>query len=210
MTHTQRLPLVILISGRGSNFQAILDQSQAGQLPVEIRAVISNRSQAQGLERARRADLKAHVLDHHQYPHREAFDQALMRLIDSYAPKLIVLAGFMRILTPGFIGHYRGRLLNIHPSLLPDFPGLDTHRRALHAGVREHGATVHFVTDKVDGGPVILQARVPIYPGDTPDVLAARVLEEEHRIYPEAIRAFAEGEIRLKDERIIQIKPLEG
>ncbi|MGR6034705.1 MAG: phosphoribosylglycinamide formyltransferase [Candidatus Nitrosoglobus sp.] len=207
MTNTKLLPLVILISGRGSNLQAILDQSRTGQLPVEIRAVISNRPQVQGLERAHRAGIETHVLDHRQYAHREIFDQALISLIDSYTPKLVILAGFMRILTLGFVSHYRGRLLNIHPSLLPNFPGLDTHRRALQAGVREHGATVHFVTDKVDGGPIILQARVPVYPSDTPDTLAARVLKEEHRIYPEAIRAFAEKEILLKDERIIQVMP---
>jgi phosphoribosylglycinamide formyltransferase-1 len=206
VTNTKLLPLIVLISGRGSNLQAILDQSRTGQLPVEIRAVISNRPQVQGLERAYRAGIETCVLDHRQYPCREAFDQALMDLIDSYAPKLIVLAGFMRILTPRFIHHYKGQLLNIHPSLLPNFPGLDTHRRALQAGVREHGATVHFVTDKVDGGPIALQARVPVYPNDTPDILAARVLKEEHRIYPEVIRAFAAGEIRLKGEQVVRVK----
>ncbi|ADE14048.1 phosphoribosylglycinamide formyltransferase [Nitrosococcus halophilus Nc 4] len=206
MTNSQRLPLVILISGRGSNLQAILEQSRSGQLPVEIRAVISNRPQAQGLERAQRAGIETRVLDHRQYPNREAFDLALMKVIDRYAPELVVLAGFMRILTAEFVRHYQGRLMNIHPSLLPNFPGLDTHRRALQAGKREHGASVHFVTNKVDGGPIILQARVPIYPGDTPDTLAARVLEEEHRIYPEAIRAFAEGKIRLEEERVHWIK----
>lgn len=206
MTNSQRLPLVILISGRGSNLQAILEQSRSGQLPVEIRAVISNRPQAQGLERARRAGVETQVLDHRQYPNREAFDLALMKVIDRYAPELVVLAGFMRILTAEFVRHYQGRLMNIHPSLLPNFPGLDTHRRALQAGKREHGASVHFVTNKVDGGPIILQARVPVYPDDTPDTLAARVLEEEHRIYPEAIRAFAEGKIRLEEERVHWIK----
>jgi phosphoribosylglycinamide formyltransferase-1 len=210
VTNTKLLPLIVLISGRGSNLQAILDQSRTGQLPVELRAVISNRPQIQGLERAYRAGIETRVLDHRQYPHREAFDQALMSLIDSYTPKLVILAGFMRILTPKFIHHYKGRLLNIHPSLLPNFPGLDTHRRALQAGVREHGATVHFVTDKVDGGPIVLQARVPVYPNDTPETLAARVLKEEHQIYPEAIRAFAAGEIRLKGERVIRVKPSEA
>lgn len=197
MTQAQHLPLVILISGRGSNLQAIIDQVQLGQLPVEIRAVISNRPQAQGLERARQAGIETQVLDHHQFPRREAFDQALMTLIDSYTPRLVVLAGFMRILTPGFVRHYRGRLINVHPSLLPALPGLDTHRRAIEAGMKEHGATVHFVTDEVDGGPIILQAQVPVYLTDTPATLAARVLKEEHRIYPEAIRAFATGGIHL-------------
>ncbi|QBQ56321.1 phosphoribosylglycinamide formyltransferase [Nitrosococcus wardiae] len=210
MTNSQRLPLVILISGRGSNLQAILDQSRTGQLPVEIRAVISNRPQAQGLERARLAGIETRVLDHRLYPNREAFDLALMEVIDRYAPELVVLAGFMRILTAGFVHHYQGRLMNIHPSLLPHFPGLDTHRRALQAGLREHGASVHFVTNKVDGGPIILQARVPVYPDDTPDTLAARVLQEEHRIYPEAIRAFAEGRIRLEGEQVLWLKPLEA
>lgn len=200
MTQAKHLPLVILISGRGSNLQAIIDQAQLGQLPVEIRAVISNRPQAQGLERARQAGIETQVLDHHRFPRREAFEQALMTLIDSYTPRLVVLAGFMRILTPGFVHHYRGCLINIHPSLLPAFPGLDTHRRAIQAGMKEHGATVHFVTDEVDGGPIILQARVPVYPADTPAILAARVLKEEHRIYPEAIRAFAAGGIHLEVE----------
>lgn len=210
MTSTQRLPLVVLISGRGSNLQAILDQSQTGQLPAEIRAVISNRPQAQGLERARRAGIEAQVLDHRHYPNRETFDGALIKMIDSYTPKLVVLAGFMRILTSEFVRHYQGHLINIHPSLLPDFPGLETHRRVLLAGMREHGASVHFVTDKVDGGPIILQARIPIYPEDTAETLATRVLQEEHRIYPKAIRAFAEEEIRLEGERIVWIKSLEA
>lgn len=200
MTQAQHLPLVILISGRGSNLQAIIDQVQLGQLPVEIRAVISNRPQAQGLERARQVGIETQVLDHHQFPRREAFDQALMTLIDSYTPRLVVLAGFMRILTPGFVRHYRGRLINVHPSLLPALPGLDTHRRAIEAGMKEHGATVHLVTDEVDGGPIILQARVPVYLTDTPAILAARVLKEEHRIYPEAIRTFAAGGIHLEVE----------
>ncbi|KFI23128.1 phosphoribosylglycinamide formyltransferase [Nitrosococcus oceani] len=202
--------MVVLISGRGSNLQAILDQSQTGQLPVEIRAVISNNAQAQGLERAHRAGIETQVLDHRYYPNRETFDRALMKIIDSYTPKLVVLAGFMRILTSEFVRHYQGHLINIHPSLLPDFPGLDTHRRVLLAGMREHGASVHFVTDKVDGGPIILQARIPVYPEDTAETLAARILREEHRIYPKAIRAFAEEKIRLEGEQIVWIKPLEA
>ncbi|ADJ28692.1 phosphoribosylglycinamide formyltransferase [Nitrosococcus watsonii] len=210
MISTQRLPIVVLISGRGSNLQAILDQSQTGQLPVEIRAVISNNSQAQGLERAHRAGIETQVLDHRHYPSREAFDEALMKIIDGYTPKLVVLAGFMRILTSKFVRHYQGHLINIHPSLLPNFPGLDTHHRVLLAGMREHGASVHFVTDKVDGGPIILQARISVYPEDTAETLAARVLQEEHRIYPKAIRAFAEEKIRLEGEQIIWIKPLEA
>ena len=202
--------MVVLISGRGNNLQAILDQSQTGQLPVKIRAVISNNAQAQGLERAHRAGIETQVLDHRYYPNRETFDRALMKIIDSYTPKLVVLAGFMRILTSEFVRHYQGHLINIHPSLLPNFPGLDTHRRVLLAGMREHGASVHFVTDKVDGGPIILQARIPVYPEDTAETLAARILREEHRIYPKAIRAFAEEKIRLEGEQIVWIKPLEA
>ncbi len=203
MTCPKHLPLVILISGRGSNLQAIIEQVKSDQVPVEIRAVISNRPQAQGLERAQRAGIKTHALDHYQFRQREAFDQALMQLVDSYAPGLVVLAGFMRILTAEFVRHYHGRLVNIHPSLLPHFPGLNTHQRALQAGMKEHGVTVHFVTDKVDGGPIILQARVPVYPTDTPATLAARVLKEEHRIYPEVIRAFAAGHIYLEGEQVL-------
>jgi phosphoribosylglycinamide formyltransferase 1 len=203
VTHSKRLPLVVLISGRGSNLQAIIDQSQSGHLPVEIRAVLSNRPHAQGLTRAQRAGIATEVLDHRNFPTRESFDQALIKLIDSYAPQLVILAGFMRILTVGFVRHYQGRLLNIHPSLLPDFPGLDTHRRVLQAGRKEHGATVHFVTHQVDGGPIILQARVPVYTDDTPDTLAARVLEQEHRLYPEAIRAYAEGRVGLKGGHVV-------
>ena len=207
MIRPERLPLVILISGRGSNLQAIIDQSQSGHLPVEIRAVLSNRPHAQGLTRAQRASIATEVLDHRNFPTRESFDQALIKLIDNYAPQLVILAGFMRILTAGFVRHYQGRLLNIHPSLLPDFPGLDTHRRVLQAGRREHGATVHFVTHQVDGGPIILQARVPVYASDTPATLAARVLEQEHRIYPEAIRAYAEERIGLQGEHVIWRPP---
>jgi phosphoribosylglycinamide formyltransferase-1 len=198
----RRLPIVVLISGRGSNLQAIIDAA-AADLPVDIRAVISNRPGVAGLGRAQRAGITAEVLDHADYPSREAYDQALQRLIDRHRPRLVVLAGFMRILTPGFVAHYRGRMINIHPSLLPAFPGLDTHQRALDAGVREHGASVHFVTDEVDGGPVIIQARVPVLNGDTAEVLAARVLEQEHRIFPQAIRWFAEGRLKLEGERVL-------
>ncbi len=193
-----KLPIVALISGRGSNLQAIIDASQAGG-PMEIRAVISNRRDAFGQERARRAGIPTATLRNTDFPNRGAFDLALQELIDGYHPSLVVLAGFMRILTPGFVNHYLGRMLNIHPALLPAFPGLHTHRRALEAGVREHGASVHFVTEEVDGGPVVIQARVPVLPGDTEDELAARVLEQEHRIYPEAVRWFAEGRLEMKD-----------
>jgi len=197
-----RLPIVVLISGRGSNLQAIIDAA-AADLSFDIRAVISNRPRVAGLRRAQRAGIATEVLDHTDYPSREAYDQALQRLIDRCRPRLVVLAGFMRILTPRFVAHYRGRMINIHPSLLPAFPGLDTHQRALDAGVREHGASVHFVTDEVDGGPVIIQARVPVLSGDTAEVLAARVLEQEHQIFPQAIRWFAEGRLKLEGERVL-------
>lgn len=199
---TRRLPIVVLLSGRGSNLQAIIDAA-AGDLAIDIRAVISNRPGVAGLERARRAGIATEVLNHTDYPSREAYDQALQRRIDRYRPRLVVLAGFMRILTPGFVARYRGRMINVHPSLLPAFPGLDTHQRALDAGVREHGASVHFVTDEVDGGPVIIQARVPVLGGDTAEVLAARVLAQEHRILPQAVRWFAEGRLKLEGERVL-------
>lgn len=193
------LPVVVLISGRGSNLQALIDAAQAGDLPVTFRAVISNRPGVQGLERARAAGIPTAVLDHTDFPDRGSFDRKLQDLIDGFTPGLVVLAGFMRILTPGFVDHYRGRLINIHPALLPRYPGLDTHRRAIESGDSEHGASVHFVTPEVDGGPVILQAAVPVVPTDTPDTLAARVLAQEHRIFPQAIKWFAEGRLTLLD-----------
>ena len=208
MNPTRKLPVVILISGSGSNLQAIIDAAR-DDLPVDIRAVISNQADAYGLERARRAGIPAEVLDHREYDSREAFDAALMQRIDAHAPGLVVLAGFMRILTPAFVGHYQGRMLNIHPSLLPDLRGLDTHRRALEAGHREHGASVHFVTPELDGGPVIVQARVPVQAGEEPELLARRVLEKEHVIYPLAIRWFAEGRLRLRGNQVeLDGKPL--
>lgn len=196
-----KLPVVILISGRGSNLQAILDQAAGGTLPIDIRAVISNVPGAYGLERARQAGIETQVLSHKAFADREAYDRALIELIDRYAPGLVVLAGFMRILTPAFVRHYARRLLNIHPSLLPRHRGLNTHARALEEGDAEHGASVHLVTEELDGGPVLIQARVPVHPGDDPEVLAARVLEQEHRLYPEAIRWFAEGRIDFDDDQ---------
>jgi phosphoribosylglycinamide formyltransferase-1 len=194
------LALVVLISGRGSNLQALIDARDRGELPVAFAAVISNRPGVQGLARAEAAGIPTAVLDHKGFPDRETFDRALAELIDGYGPELVVLAGFMRILTPGFVRHYRGRLLNLHPALLPRYPGLDTHRRAIEAGDPEHGASIHFVTEEVDGGPVVLQAAVPVHPGDTPEALAARVLEQEHRIFPRAVGWFAAGRLRLEGE----------
>lgn len=196
MTEQQKLPVVVLLSGSGSNLQAIIDGA-TGDLPVEIRGVISNRADAFGLERARQASIPTRVLDHTKYPDRASYDRALMELIDGYRPALVILAGFMRILTPGFVTHYHGRLLNIHPSLLPKYRGLHTHQRALEAGDRVHGASVHLVTEELDGGPVILQVRVPVEPGDDEATLAARVLTREHQIYPTVIRWFAEGRLRV-------------
>ena len=196
------LPIVVLISGGGTNLQAIIDAQAAGALPVEIRAVVSDRADALGLERARRAGITTAVLQARGFPDRSAYDTALQSLIDGHAPSLVVLAGFMRILSPEFVAHYAGRLINIHPSLLPRFRGLHTHRRALEAGARQHGASVHFVTDELDSGPVIIQASVPVLSDDTEARLAARVLTQEHQIYPLAIRWIAEGRLHLNGGRV--------
>lgn len=191
--------IVVLVSGSGSNLQAILDDCAKPDSPGRVVAVISNRPDAYGLERARQAGVAARVLDHREYSDRVNFDDALRKTIDEFQPKLVVLAGFMRILTPGFVQHFAGKLLNIHPSLLPKYPGLHTHKRALEALDAEHGATVHFVTAELDGGPAIVHARVPILPGDDPAILAARVLTQEHIIYPLAIRWCASGRVTLRD-----------
>ncbi|MCP4700519.1 MAG: phosphoribosylglycinamide formyltransferase [Gammaproteobacteria bacterium] len=191
-----KLSVIALISGSGTNLQAIIDAAREEQSLFEIAAVISNRADAYGLERARRAGIPAELIVHTEYPDRTAFDKALQELIDRYLPGLVVMAGFMRILTPGFIEHYQGRIFNIHPSLLPAFKGLHTHQRALDAGVKEHGASVHFATEELDSGAVIIQAKVPVLPGDTAETLGARVLKEEHRIYPQAIHWFAQGRLQ--------------
>ena len=190
--------IVILISGRGSNMEAML----SARLPVVIAAVISNRPDAQGLVTAKNAGIPTAVVNHKDHATRELFDAALAEVIDGFSPDLVVLAGFMRILTPGFVAHYEGRLLNIHPSLLPAYPGLHTHQRALDDGIRIHGCTVHFVTADLDHGPVVVQAAVPVLPGDSESSLAARVLAEEHRIYPQTVRWFAEGRLHLRGGRV--------
>ena len=191
--------VVILISGRGSNMQALLE----AELPCcRVAAVISNKADATGLDTAQQHGIATQVVMHRDYPDRESFDAALAAAIDRYQPDLVVLAGFMRILTAGFVAHYHGRLINIHPSLLPDLPGMDTHRRAIESGRTEHGASVHFVTPEVDGGPVIAQARVPVRPDDNAATLATRVLEQEHRLYPQVLRWFAEGRLHWVDGRI--------
>ena len=194
--------IVILISGRGSNMEALIAARDAGNLPVNIAAVISNRPEAEGLETAAKASITTHFINHKAFAGREAFDAALAECIDEFSPDLVVLAGFMRILSDGFVRHYEGRLMNIHPSLLPSFPGLHTHQRALEEGVRIHGCTVHFVTPTLDHGPVVIQAAVPVLDDDTEATLAARVLRHEHRIYPQAVRWFAEGKLRLENGRV--------
>ncbi|MDO8305245.1 phosphoribosylglycinamide formyltransferase [Herminiimonas sp.] len=191
--------IVILISGRGSNMEAIIRAAKNEKWPAQIVAVISNRADASGLDYAAAQGISAIVVPHKDYPTREAFDAALQERIDAFSPDVVVLAGFMRVLTTPFVAHYAGRMLNIHPSLLPSFTGLATHRQALAAGVKVHGATVHFVTADLDHGPVVVQAVVPVLADDSEATLAARVLEQEHVIYPRAVRAFVEGRLSLVD-----------
>lgn len=190
------MSVVVLISGRGSNLQAILE---AG---IPVCAVISNQADAAGLAVAARHGVATGVVEHRAFAGRESFDAALAAAIDRHAPKLVALAGFMRVLTPEFVARYVGRLMNIHPSLLPEFPGLDTHARALAAGVQRHGCTVHFVTAQLDHGPVISQASVPVLSGDSAQTLAARVLEQEHLLYPQAIRWFLDGKLVIEGDRV--------
>jgi phosphoribosylglycinamide formyltransferase-1 len=199
--------IVILISGRGSNMEAIIRAVAAEKWPARIAAVISNRVDAAGLRTAELAGIPVATVEHRNFPDRVSFDRALAEQIDFFQPDLVVLAGFMRILSAGFVEHYRGCLLNIHPSLLPSFPGLSTHRRALEAGVRFHGATVHFVTQTLDHGPIVDQAVVPVFEDDDEETLAQRVLAEEHRIYPEAVRGIVEGRIRLDGDHVRRSAP---
>ncbi len=189
--------IVILISGRGSNMEAVVRAAKAEGWPARIAAVISNKADAKGLDFAKEHGIATAVVSNKEFASREAFDAALQEVIDGFAPDLVVLAGFMRILTPPFVAHYEGRMLNIHPSLLPLFPGLHTHQQAIDAGVTEHGATVHFVTAELDHGPMVAQAIVPVLPGDTEDSLAARVLVQEHSLYPRAVRLFVEGRLSI-------------
>jgi phosphoribosylglycinamide formyltransferase-1 len=190
------MSVVVLISGRGSNMEALLD---AG---IPVSAVLSNREDAKGLEIAAARGVQTRVVPHRSFATREAFDEALGREIDRFAPRLIALAGFMRILTPAFVRRYAGRMLNIHPSLLPALPGLNTHERALAAGASEHGCTVHFVTAELDHGPVVIQAEVPVRAGDTPKALAARVLRQEHVIYPRAVRWFLDDRLVIEGDKV--------
>ncbi len=207
----QPLRYVVLISGSGTNLQALLDAKERGEIPGEIAAVISNRPDAKGLERAKRHGIQGLVLDHKQYPDRETYDAALMSTIDSLLPDLVVLAGFMRILTPAFVHHYEGRLLNIHPSLLPAYKGLHTHQRAIDAGETRHGCSVHFVTPELDGGPVIAQAHVPVLTDDTSETLAARVQRMEHPLYVRVVGLFMSGQLTLDRESgivLLQGRPI--
>jgi phosphoribosylglycinamide formyltransferase-1 len=196
--------LVVLLSGSGSNLQAFIDAFKNKQLPnTEICAVISNKADAFGLVRAQQAGITTACIDHKQFANREDFDAALQAKIDEFDADLVILAGFMRILTPGFVRHYLGRLINIHPSLLPKYPGLHTHQRAIDAGDKEAGATVHFVTEELDGGPPIIQAKIPIFDGDDAATLADRVLSKEHTIYPLAAQWFAEGRLSLRNSKAV-------
>ncbi len=196
--------IVILISGRGSNMEALVHAAKSEQWPARIVAVISNKADAKGLEFAASHGISTAVVANKDFASRAEFDAALQAAIDRFAPDLVVLAGFMRILTPAFVAHYDGRLLNIHPSLLPKFPGLHTHQQALDAGEQVHGATVHFVTAELDHGPVVAQASVDVLPGDTADTLAARVLVQEHQLYPRAIRLFIEDRLSI-DNGIVRV-----
>jgi phosphoribosylglycinamide formyltransferase-1 len=196
-----RLPVVVLISGSGTNLQALIDGAAGGQ-PFRVCAVISNRPDVPGLQRARAAGIPTEVVDHTAFSDREGFDAALGDAIDGFAAELVVLAGFMRILSNAFVERFAGRMLNIHPSLLPAFPGLHTHRRALEAGAREHGASVHFVTAELDGGPVIAQARLAVAADDTEASLGARVLAREHILLPQVVCWFAEGRLRLREGQV--------
>lgn len=191
-------PIVVLISGSGTNLQAIIDAIEAGSLPARIALVLSNRADAGGLERARRHGIPTQVISHKDFDDRQQFDQAMQAIIESHNPRLVVLAGFMRILTDGFVAHFSGRLINIHPSLLPKFKGLDTHARAIAAGEREHGCSVHFVTAELDAGAIIGQARVPVSADDSPASLAAKVQKQEHKLYPACVGLFCNGSLELR------------
>ena len=194
---TSKTKVAVLISGRGSNMEAIVQACQQEGWPARIAAVVSNKASAEGLQFAAARGIATAVVDHKAFDSREAFDAELARVIDGFAPAVVVLAGFMRILTEGFVRHFEGRMLNVHPSLLPAFPGLHTHQRAIEAGCKLAGATVHFVTPELDHGPIVAQAAVPVLPGDTPQALAERVLVQEHRLYPQAVRWLVEDRLTL-------------
>lgn len=192
-----------MISGSGTNLQAIIDAVKQGQINASIAAVISNRADARGLQRALRENINTAVIDQSKYHDRTAYDEALIAEIDKYNPDLVVLAGFMRILSDSFISHYADAILNIHPSLLPEFKGLHTHRRVLESSKQVHGASVHFVSNELDSGPVVIQAQVPVLPGDTEETLGGRVLQQEHIIYPMAIAWYIEGRLQVNDNEVL-------
>jgi phosphoribosylglycinamide formyltransferase-1 len=192
--------IVVLISGSGTNLQAIIDASEVADYPGTVVGVVSNKSDAYGLTRAENANIGTVALSHKDFDSRENYDQALITKIDQFSPDVIVLAGFMRILSPAFVKHYQGKLINIHPSLLPKYQGLNTHQRAIDAGDKVHGVSVHFVTEELDGGPVILQAKVPVFDGDSSDDLAARVHEQEHRIYPLVVKWLCQNRLSMMIE----------
>jgi phosphoribosylglycinamide formyltransferase 1 len=205
------LSIVILISGGGSNLQSIIDHIADNTLNATIAAVISNKSDAYGLQRAKKANINTEIIDHKQYGNREAFDSELTRIIEKYQPQLIVLAGFMRILTDDFVDHFFGKMINIHPSLLPRHRGLNTHKRALEAGDKEHGLSIHYVSSELDGGPVIIQKTVPVLKNDSEASLAQRVLTQEHQAYPEVIQWFAQQRLQLVDNQVLMDnKPLKS
>ena len=205
--------IVVLISGSGTNLQALIDAVEQGEIPAKICAVISNKDNVKGLERAEAHKIPAFVISHKSFPDRESFDERLMEIIDAQGPDLVVLAGFMRILTPAFTKRYEGKMLNIHPSLLPKYQGLNTHQRALEDGETEHGVSVHFVTEELDGGPIVMQAKVPVASDDTSDSLAEKVHEKEHIIYPQVVSWFSEGRLRLQNGKCLldgQALPAQG
>ncbi|HEY0821752.1 MAG TPA: phosphoribosylglycinamide formyltransferase [Rhizobacter sp.] len=198
--------IVILISGRGSNMEAIVQACATEGWPARIAAVVSNRPDAAGLQFAQARGIATAVVDHKRFPDREAFDAELAQVVNGFSPDVVVLAGFMRILTPGFVKQFEGRMLNVHPSLLPAFPGLGTHQRAIEAGCKVAGATVHFVTPELDHGPIIAQAAVAVLPGDTEETLAARVLSREHQLYPKAVRWLVDGLLRVENGVVTQLR----
>lgn len=205
--------IVVLISGSGTNLQAIIDACNLADFPAKIVGVLSNKADAYGLVRAQDANIATSIISHKDFDSREAYDQALIKQIDCYQADVIVLAGFMRILTPEFVQHFSGKLLNIHPSLLPKYQGLNTHQRAIDAGDKEHGVSVHFVTEELDGGPVILQAKVPVFDGDNADDLAQRVHQQEHRIYPLVVKWFCAKRVVMQDDKALMdgiLLPISG
>ena len=199
----RKIPLGILISGNGSNFQAIIDAIEKKRLDAEVRVVVSNREDAYGLVRAQKHGVPTEIVDHHKFPSREAFDQHLIERFKDRQVELVVLAGFMRLLSADFVHAYSNRIMNIHPALLPAFPGLHVQRKAVEAGVRFSGCTVHFVNEECDQGPIIIQAVVPVFPDDSEESLSARILKEEHRIYPKAIQLYSEGRLHVAGQRVL-------